>query len=324
VEKLPWGDAQSRFTWAFEELVAYLAQITDKTHVARMAGVAWATVGAIITRVVARKLEPQRLVGLHRLGVDEFSFRKRHRYLTVVVDHDRRRIVWAAEGSTAETLKGFFAQLGPEGCAAITLVTMDMAGSYQKAVRESLPNAEIVFDRFHVQQLATDALDEVRRALVRELEDREQASAVKNTRWALLKRPEDLSVHDREILSGVQRANQPLYRAYLLKETLAQALDYLQPARARRALQGWISWACRSRLKPFQKVARTLRDHLTGILAYIKHRLTNGLTEGLNNKLRLVSRRAYGFHSAEAIIAMLYLTCSGIPLNPPLPSPTQT
>jgi transposase len=321
-EQLPWAEAQSRFTWQFEELVAYLAQITDLTHVGRLTTIAWATVVSIVERVVARKLEPQRLVGLHRLGVDEFSFRKRHRYLTVVVDHDRRRIVWAAEGRSAETLQAFFTQLGPEACAAITLVTIDMSGSYQKAVRECLPNAQIVFDRFHVQQLATDALDEVRRSLVRELEDREQASAIKNTRWALLKRPEDLTVDDRECLSGVQQSNRPLYRAYLLKETLSQALDYRQPKRARRALEGWMAWASRSRLKPFQKVARTLREHLPGILAYIKHRLTNGLVEGLNNKLRLVSRRAYGFHSAEALIAMLYLNCAGIPLDPPLPSPT--
>lgn len=323
-EKLPWADVQSRFTQDFEELVAYLAQITDQTHVGQLMAIAWSTVGSIIARVVARKLEPQRFVGLRHLGIDEFGYRKRHRYLTVVVDHDRRCIVWAAEGRSAETLQAFFALLGTEACAAITLVTMDMAGSYQKAVRECLPNAEIVFDRFHVQRLATDALDEVRRALVRELEDREQASAIKNTRWALLKRPENRSDHDRERLSGVQQSNRPLYRGHLLNETLRQALDYLQPKRARRALEGWISWASRSRLKPFQKVARTLREHLPGILAYIKHRLTNGLVEGLNNKLRLVTRRAYGFHSAQATIAMLYLTCAGLQLNPPLPGPTRT
>ena len=323
-EKLPWADTQSRFSRDFEELVAYLAQVTDKTHVAQMMAIAWATVGLIIARVVARKLEPQRLVGLRHLGIDEFSYRSRHRYLTVVVDHDRRCIVWAGEGRSAEALQAFFTLLSPEAREAIVLVTMDMSGGYQKAVRESLPNAEIVFDRFHVQRLATDALDEVRRALVRELEDREEAKAIKNTRWALLKRPDDHSQHDRERLSSVQKSNRPLYRAYLLKETLRQALSYLQPWRARRALEGWISWASRSRLQPFKKAARTVREHLSGILAYVKHRLTNGLVEGLNNKLRLVTRRAYGFHSAQATIAMLYLNCSGIQLNPPLPSPTRT
>lgn len=321
-EQVPWGEAESRFSWAFEEMVAYLAQVTDKTQAARLTGIAWSTVGTIVERVVARRLEPNRLAGLRRLGVDEFSFRKRHHYLTVVVDHDRRRVVWAAEGRSAETLRSFFEQLGPEGCAAINLVSLDMAGSYRKAVSEWLPNAEIVFDRFHVQSLASEALDQVRRSLVRALEDRQQATALKNTRWALLKSPEDLSERQRERLSLVQHHNQPLYRAYLLKETLAQALDYRQPKRAREALEGWIAWASRSRLRPFQRLARTLRSHLPGILAYVRHRLTNGLVEGLNNKLRMITQRAYGFHSAQAVIAMLYLNCAGIRLHPPLPSPT--
>jgi transposase len=321
-EKLSWGEAASRFTMAFEEMVAYLAQITDQTQVTKLTGIAWATVGSIVDRVVRRRLGPERFVGLRRIGIDEFSFRKHHRYLTVVVDHDRHRIVWAAEGRNAETLRGFFELVGPKVCAGIELVTIDMSAAYEKAVAECLPQAEIVFDRFHVQRLASDALDEVRRSLVRELRGTEDAAVVKNTRWALLKNPVDLTRADRQQLSGVQKANRPLYRAYLLKETLAGALDYRQPKRAYDALIAWLNWASRSRLQPFVKAARTLRAHLPGILAYIRHRLTNGIVEGLNTKLRVISQRAYGFHSARALIAMLYLTCAGIQLNPPLPAPT--
>jgi len=324
-EKLPWGQAASRFTTAFEEMVAYLAQITDKTHVARLMGISWPTVGSIVERVVARHLPAERLASLRLIGIDEFSFRKRHRYLTVVVDHERRRIVWAAEGHKAETLDPFFERLGPETCAAIELVSIDLAASYRKAAKEKLPNAEIVFDRFHVQRLASDALDEVRRALVRELADTpEEAAAVKNTRWALLRDSSSLLPEQRERLSLVQTTNRPLYRAYLLKETLARALDYVQPKRAHQALLDWMAWASRSRLRPFVRASRTIRDHLSGILAYIRSRLTNGLVEGLNAKLRMVNRRAYGYHSAPALIAMLFLTCGGIQLNPALPSPTSS
>jgi len=322
-EKVPWGEAASRFTTAFEEMVAYLAQITDKTRVARQMGISWPTVGAIVTRVVARHLQPERLASLRWIGIDEFSFRKRHRYLTVVVDHQRRRIVWAAEGRKAETLDAFFKLLGPEGCAAIELVSIDLAASYHKAAKENLPKAEIVFDRFHVQRLASDALDEVRRELVRELADfPDQATTVKNTRWALLRRTSSLNREERERLSSVQKTNRPLYRAYLLNATLARALDYLQPKRAREALQDWMDWASRSRLRPFVRAARTIRAHLPGILAYIRWRLTNGLVEGLNAKARMIVRRAYGYHSADALIAMLFLTCGGIQLNPALPLPT--
>jgi transposase len=321
-EWVPWGDPESRFTCAFEELVAYLAQVTDQTQVAKLTGIAWATVGSIVDRIVRRRLGPERFAGLRRIGIDEFSFRKHHRYLTVVVDHDQHRIVWAAEGRNAETLREFFKLVGPRVCAGIELVTIDMSAAYEKAVAECLPHAEIVFDRFHVQRLASDALDEVRRSLVRELRGTKHAAVVKNTRWALLKNPIDLTRADRQQLSGVQQANRPLYRAYLLKETLAGALDYLQPKRANDALIAWLNWASRSRLQPFVKAARTIRAHLPGILAYIRHRLTNGIVEGLNSKLRMINHRAYGFHSAAALIAMLYLTCAGIHLNPPLPVPT--
>lgn len=325
-EQVPWGASASRFSWAFEEWVAYLAQITDQTKVHKLTGVAWSTVGQIIERVVSRRLSPERLSNLRRIGIDEFSYRKRHRYLTIVVDHDRRRVVWAAEGRSAETLRGFFREVGPQACAAIELVSIDMAGGYKKAIAEFLPEAQVIYDRFHVQRLASDALDAVRRSLVREAaaedDDSDESQAIKKTRWVLLKGWHRLDAEERARLHEVQRTNRPLYRGYLLKETLAGALDYRQPARAEKALRSWIAWACRSRLRPFVRVARTLRTHFTGVLAYIRHRLTNGLAEGLNNKLRIISRRAYGFHSAEALIAMLFLNSGGIELSPRLPPPT--
>lgn len=261
------------------------------------------------------------MAGLRRIGIDEFSYKKRHQYVTVVVDHDRQRVVWAGEGRSAEALAPFFELLGCEGCRAIELVTIDLSAAYIKAVREGLPKAEIVYDRFHVQRLVTDALDEVRRSLVRELADEpEEARAVKGTRFVLLKSRKNLSRSQRRKLSEVQQSNQRLYRAYLLKETLVRALDYRQLGRAEPALQDWLAWASRSRLRPFVRAARTIRKHLAGILAYIRTRLSNGLVEGLNNKIRVIARRAYGFHSHEALIAMIFLNCGGIQLDPPLPT----
>ena len=323
VEQVPWAPAGGRFSEAFEELAAYFAQITNKTEVQRLLWISWETVGAIIDRVVQRRLDPGRLVGLRRIGIDEFSYKKRHRYLTMVVDHDRQRVVWTGEGRSAETLARFFALLGPEGCRTIELATIDLSAAYIKAVRDALPNAEIVYDRFHVQRLVSDALDHVRRDLVRELgADADEARAVKRTRFVLLMNPWNLSRAQRRKLSEVQRTNQRLYRAYLLKETLAKALDYRQPRRAERLLRAWLAWASRSRLQPFVRAARTIRQHLTGILAYIRTRLTNGLVEGLNAKIRVVTRRAYGFHSHQALSAMIFLTCGGIQIDPPLPTPS--
>jgi transposase len=319
VEEVPWAAAGSRFTYDFEEMVAYLAQVTDKTKVTELMGISWVTVGSIVERVVASRLDPERLEDLRRIGIDEFSYRKRHRYITVVVDHDRRRVIWAGEGRSAETLKGFFEELGEDCRAGIKEVTIDMAGGYIKAIESCLPEAEIIFDRFHVQRLASDAVDEVRRSMVRATEDPEEARAIKRSRFALLKNPWDLTASQSMKLSEIQQRNKRLYRAYLLKETLAKALDYLQPKRATIALNDWLAWASRSKLKPFVKTARTIRKHFFGVLAYVKTRLTNGVVEGLNNKLRMIARRAYGFHSAPPLIAMLFLSSAGIQLDPPLP-----
>ena len=318
-EALPWAQGNTRFTLDFEEMSAYLAQLTDKTKVTELMGISWQTVGKIVERVVQRRLDNTRLDNLERIGVDEFSYRKRHRYLTIVVDHDSRRVVWARGGHNSEALEEFFKELGLDRCFNIKEVTIDMSAAYLKAVKDWLPQATVIFDRFHVQRLASEAVDEVRRSIVREIDDAEEASAIKGTRFALLKNPWDLTRSEKIKLSELQRKNRTLYRAYLLKETLARALDYLQPKRATDTLTEWLAWASRSKLKPFVKAARTIRKHFDGILAYVKNRLTNGFTEGINNKLRMVARRAFGFHSADALIAMLFLTCGGIHLDPPIP-----
>lgn len=322
VEQVPWASHGSRFTYDFEEFVAYYAQITDKSKIQRLLKISWVTVGSIVKRVVERRQDPDRLSELRRIGIDEFSYRKRHHYLTIVVDHDRRRVVWTGEGKASESLEPFFELLGKEGCEKIETVTIDLSAAFIKAVRENLPQAETVFDRFHVQRLATDAVDKVRRDLVRKLKrsSEEEARAVKKKRFILLKNPSNLTRMQRRGLAEVQRHNRTLYRAYLLKETLARTLDYRQPWRAERALEEWLAWASRSRLKPFVKAARTIRKHKAGILAYIKMRLTNGLVEGINNKIRMIARRAFGFHYHHTLSAMIFLSCGGIKLDPPIPT----
>ena len=321
VEQVPWAAHGSRFTRDLEEMVAYLAQRMDRSAVRRLVGIDWRTVGTIVERIVSERLDPARLDELYVIGLDELSFRRHHNYVTVVVDHLKRRVVWTGEGRSADTLHGFFDALGPERSAKLTHVTLDMAAGYIKAVTERAPQAQKVYDRFHVQQLASAAVDQVRRTEVH-LAGAEAGRLLKKSRWPLLKSTWNLEVHEREKLGEVQRTNRRLYRAYLLKESLGSLLDYRQPWRARRRLAEWLSWASRSKLRPFVRVARTIRHYMDGVLAYVSTRLSNGLTEGLNNKTRLITRRAYGFHSAHALSAMIHLCCGGIVLSPPLPGPT--
>jgi transposase len=314
-ERVPWANTESRFTQPFEDHVGYLAQHCDKTTVSNLMRIAWSTVGNVIERVVERHKSTDELDGLRFIGVDELSYRRHHEYVTVVVDHLKGCVVWAQKGKNADTLRAFFGQLGPERVANLEAVTIDMSAAYIKAVTEASPQAQIIFDRFHVQRLAHDALDQVRRDEVRQAEPSER-KALKKTRWALHKNPWNLTRVEKDKLATLQRANRRLYRAYLLKEALADVLDRQQPGVARNKLDEWLGWAQRSRLEPFRRVAKTIKKYKDGILAYIRWRFTNGPVEGLNGKIRAITRRAYGFHSAQSLIAMIRLCCSGITLEP--------
>jgi transposase len=260
------------FTRPFEEQVAYLAQRMDKTGILGLMGIAWYTVGSIAARVVARMSPDDRLAGLRVLGIDELSYRRHHKYVTIITDHDTGKVVWAREGKNADTLNTFFAELGPERCAKLATVTLDMSQAYIGSVKANAPQAEIVFDRFHVQRLAHDALDQVRRALVAKHTEPQQRQVLKKTRFVLQKNPENLSSAERQKLAAVQANNRPLYRAYLLKDTLASILDRRQYYVARAELHGRLAWASRSKLAPFVRVARTIHKHLHGILAYLNTR----------------------------------------------------
>ncbi len=315
VELVPWAEAQSWFTRDFEGHVAYLAQRADKTTLSDMMRIGWATVGSIIERVVARLRPGDVLDGLRFIGVDELSFRRHHEYVTVVVDHERGAVVWAREGKDAATLGAFFEELGKERCAKLEAVTLDLSAAYIKAVTEASPEARLIFDRFHVQRLAHDALDQVRRQQWRAA-DADEKKAIKGTRFALQKNPWNLTDVEQGKLTDVQRTNRPLYRAYLLKETLARILDGGQVNVARDKLHDWIGWAARSRLAPFRRVARTIKKYIEGIVAYVATGLNSGRSEGLNGKIRTITRRSFGFHSASSLIALIHLCCGGLTISP--------
>ena len=318
VEHVPWAQSGSRFTSPFENQVAYLAQKCDQTTVTKLMRVAWRSVGRIVRDVVhgQRAAGPDRLDGLSIIGIDELHVGKRSGFITLITDHQRGRIVWGGPGKSSKAVKAFFEELGPERSKGITHVTLDMSAAYIKGVREAVPDAKIVFDRFHVQRLVHDAVDEVRRELVRVAEEADEKTAIKGTRTPLQKNPWNLSRFEKDKLSALKHSNSPLYRAYLLKETMLAILDRRQINVARSKLKEWLSWAARSRLEPLKKLAGTIRKHTDGILEYVRTGLSNGRVEGFNGKARTITRRAFGLASTSSLIAMLFLCCGGIHLQP--------
>jgi transposase len=317
---VPWARHDSRFTRAFEDQTAWLAVNTSKTAVAQLMRIAWRSVGGICERVCAEAgREVDLLAGLRRIGIDEISHRTGQRYLTVVVCHDTGRLVWAAAGRDRKTVERFLDQLGEERCKQIELVSADMAAWVAGPISERCPNAELCLDPFHVVQLATDALDEIRREVWNEARQAGQtqlARDLKGARFALWKNPDRLTERQAAKLADIQATNKPLYRAYLLKEQLRQI--YRLPACGAIALlDGWITWARRCRLAPFVRLARTITDQRAGIVAAIKHGLSNARVEAINTQIRLITRRAFGFHTPDALIALAML--SPADLCPSLP-----
>jgi len=319
VARLPWSRPGSSFTIAFEDRVAWLAVRTDKTTLSDFMRIAWSTVGRILERVAdtaLAKMDP--FANLQRIGIDEVSYRKGHRYLTVVVDHDSGRLLWASDGHSETTLRRFFDLLGETRSKALRLVSADAAAWIANVVAERCPNAILCLDPFHVVQWATKALDEVRRSVWNDLRQGgkpELAFALKHARWALWKNPGDLTKAQKFSLAAIQRNNGPLYRAYLLKEQLRAVFQSGMPGAL--ILDRWLQWACRSKLKPFVKLARSIRRHRPSIYASLIHGLSNARVEGINTKLRLLTRLAYGFHSHAPLISLAMLKLGG--LCPPLP-----
>ncbi len=254
VVQVPWARHGAGHTRAFDDQVAWLAVHTSKTAVTELMRVAWRTVGAIITRVVAEaRAARDPFDGLRRIGIDEISYKKGHRYLMVVVDHDSGRLVWAAPGHDKRTLAGFFDLLGEERCAEIRLVSADAAEWIGEVVADRCTAATLCTDPFHVVSWATDALDEVRRQVwndARRAGATDHAQDLKGARYALWKNPERLTDRQRRKLAWVATLNGPLYRAYLLKEELRLVFQ-LRGDAALEMLKGWLAWACRCRIPAF-------------------------------------------------------------------------
>ena len=337
VAAVPWARHHAGHTRFFDDQVAWLAVQTSKTAVTKLMRIAWRTVGAIITRVVADiDVTVDRLEGLRRIGIDEISYKKGHRYITVVICHDSRRLVWAAPGRDRATVEAFFDALGPERTGLLTHVSADGADWIGYVVGKRAPNAIRCADAFHVVSWATEALDKVRRqawndarALARTepkgragrpRNDGTQASgprpghdrarALKHARYALWKNPENLTAKQQTKLDWVAATDPMLHRAYLLKEGLRTVfvLGHSDgPDAGIEALDRWLAWAARSRLEAFVELGRKIRRHRPQIEAAIREDLSNALIEATNTKIRVLTRVAFGFHSAEALIALAML-----------------
>jgi transposase len=314
VEDFPWAEPWARVTTALSNAVAVLARELSWQGTAREYGLNWKSVATIVRRAVQYGLKHRARPPVHVIGIDEVSRRKGQVYLTVVYDLERRVLLWVGDDRTEEAVRPFFTQeMGKRRCRTLHVVCMDMWAPYAKLVRDYAVNAQVLFDRFHIVKHLSEAVDGARRELWRRLTSKEKVE-VKGTRWLLLKNPWNLTNDQKERLSTLVRWNSPLVRAWYLKESFQLFWGYRQSWRAKQHLLKWMNAAMRSRLEPFKKFARMLRSHLEGVLAWTETRFSNGAVEGMNNKIKSISHRSFGFRSATNFIAAIYHCCAQLPL----------
>jgi transposase len=312
-EQVPWARPGARLSRDLEDVIGWLAQRTDKTSVCQLLRVAWETVQGVVMRVVADHLDTDRLNDVFNLGVDEISYKRGHQYLTVIANHDTGRVLHVAEGRNKAALQGFFDQLGPERCAQVRAISMDMAPIWREPCQRSIPQAAICFDPFHIIRWANLALDAVYKTNGRGTGDRQW----RLVRYALRAGVERLEPQHHDLIRALRRSRYALWRAWDLKERLRALYRLGDPTEARAYLKSWIRSAERSRLKPFVNLARQIRRHFDGVIAAVEHQLSNSRLEGINAKIRLINKRGYGHPKSAHIIAMIHLCLGGITITLP-------
>ena len=321
VAAVPSARHDAGFTRSFDDTAAWLAVNTSKAAICQLLRIAWRTVGRICERVSAEaKTGLDLFANLTELGFDEISIRKGQKYLTVLVDHHTGRLVWATFGRDRKTIEKFLDLLGEQRLKQIKLVSCDDADWITRPVAERCPDAIICLDPWHIVKAATDALDEVRRQVwneARRAGNKQLAKDLKGARFALWKKPENLTDRQQAKLALIQKLNAPIYRAYLLKEQLRQIYHAANVQDALKLLASWLNWARRCRLEPFVKLARRITEQRPRVEAALTNNLSNARVEQVNTQIRLIVRRGFGYHSPAAVIALAMLSLGG--LCPPLP-----
>jgi transposase len=325
VEAVTWLDRYQRMTKRLVDKIAGLAQVLPLKTVARLVGVGWDTVKQIDQRALAARLGPVDLTGVRQIAIDEFALHRGHRYATIVVEVATKRVLWLAQGRDGAALDGFFTALGPAGCQRLEAVVLDLWRPYLKAVRTHCPHAAIVYDGFHaIARYATEVLDRVRldetNRLQRPQRDHQRRHAevirqvIKGTRWLLLRNRAHLrSRAERVRLRELLAANRALFIVYVLKDDLQHLWRHHSPTAARRAWRDWYTRAMASGLAPLQRFARHLAVAADYIVNHARYPLHTGLLEGMNNKIKVLKRMAYGYRDDAYFFLKIRAAFPGIP-----------
>ncbi|PIV64298.1 MAG: ISL3 family transposase [bacterium (Candidatus Ratteibacteria) CG01_land_8_20_14_3_00_40_19] len=309
IEKLDFADPYSRCTIRFEELVARLCRITSVKQVANLLDLDWKTVKGIDKKYLEKQFAIPDYDGLRLLAVDEIASHKGHNYFTVVMDLERTRVVWVGKSRAKETLDQFFKELGKERSKKIEAVATDMWDPYITSIKEHAPSAKIVFDKFHVIKNYSRVIDKIRNMEFKKATT-EKKEAIKGTKYLLLKNRDKLEKDQKEQLQTLLELNQNINIAYMLKDDLKRLWNYKSSGWANKFLDGWIDTAITSNIRPLINFAQTLSNYRYGLINHCRYPIDTGKLEGMNNKIKVIKRIAYGFHDDDYFILKIKQGCS--------------
>jgi transposase len=298
VEGLDWLEPSARYTLRYERYVAALCSLMPASDVAEWEGLDKSTVYRIDKKWLARREELRPSHPVKRLGIDEIAIRKGQAYATVFYDLDRREVVGLVKRRNERAVSRFFRRWGKENCRQVEAVCMDLWSAYLNSVRRYLKKAVVVFDKFHVYHYLSDAIETVRRT-EQQLADEKTGQLIKGTRWLWLKARHSLKRREKYTLAEIMQVNRRLHRAYVLKEDFEGFYDCDTEQDAALFLKNWTRRCRQSNLAPFIALAKRLNRWAHGILSYFTHRITNGVSEGINNLIKVIKRRSYGFHDFD-------------------------
>ncbi len=323
-ERIPWADAYTRVSYRLEVLVLTYSQLMTQKAAAELLHLATSTFSDHLHRTITRVRDGHRIRGLKSIGIDEVSYRKGHKYVTVVYDLERACVVWVGAGKARKTIDQFFNQeLSNYQKKKIQWACCDMSMTFIGAIKEHCPNAQLVLDRFHIAKALNEALDEVRKEEWRKAIG-EERKVLKGLRWLLFTHADNRSKGQTRILNQVRKSNRRIHRAWVLKDEFNQFWNYKTQWRAKRFLKQWSTTALKSRLEPLRKFVRTIRKHVDNILTFTGSRLTNATAEGLNRIIGIVKNRASGFRTVNAFIDLIYLTIGDVDIPAQIPKKFHT
>jgi transposase len=314
--EVPWAQPHGRFTLLFERFaVEVLLASANVSRGCELLGIGWDAAHEIMRRAVERGLERRQVEGLKYLGMDEKSFKRGQSYITLLTDLEHSRVLDVVQERTTEAADQLWETLSPEQKQTVEAVAVDMWEPFIRTIEKELPDADIVHDRFHVSKYLGEAVDKVRRAEHKQLLAQGDET-LKGTRQLWLYNPQNLSPEQTEEFSALKDLHLKVARAWAAKELFTKFWEYQQEGWARRFFKDWFGWVSRSRLKPVIEVARMLKRHLENLLTYIRHRITNAVTEGLNSKIQSIKSAARGFRNFRNYRIRILFFCGKLNLYP--------